>query len=861
MKNDAHHDNWLVMKLGGTSVSRAAWWKNAADEIRHALADGKRVLVVQSALTGVTDLLEKLLDDPTEAARESGLEEISARHAAFAQEMNISADVIAPRLARLQQLALGAALTGEVTPRLRADVLATGELMASELSLAYLQTLGLDAAWQDARELLHAEVQAVDNPQRHFLSAVCSPAMDAVLRKKLSALAPLVLTQGFIASDNEGRTVLLGRGGSDTSAAYFAGKLAAERLEIWTDVPGMFTANPRDIPAARLLKHLDYEEAQEIAGTGAKVLHPRCIEPVRRANIPLYIRYTPDPAMPGTEIGPQSADLGGRVKAISLRRGIQLVEMSTSGMWQQVGFLADAFTAFKRHGISIDLVSTSETTVTVSLDPLANSLDAATVRQLLDELGQICRVRLITGCAAISLVGRQMRANLHRLAPVLEVFDERRVHLVCQAANDLNFTVVVDEVDASRIARQLHALVILAEGEDEVLGPAWQDLFAPREEARPEQTWWRDAREQLLQVATLGTPRYVYHGASLDAAANRMQQLPVQRVYYAMKANNNPEVLRRLFAHGIGFECVSPGEIARVRGLFPDISPQRLLFTPNFAPRADYETALQAGMPVTLDNIYALREWPEIFQGHEILLRVDPGQGAGHHRHVRTAGSHSKFGIPREELAEAAALADEAGARVIGLHAHIGSGVRDPQLWQDVALKLAAAAEDFPDVRVLDLGGGLGVPERRGDAALDMQAVATLLQEFRQAHPRFELWMEPGRYLVAEAGVLLARVTQLKGKVGTQYVGTDAGMHSLIRPALYGAHHDIVNLQRIEETVSLSANVVGPICETGDVLGIERRLPVCREGDVMLIANAGAYGRVMSSEYNLRGLPEETLID
>lgn len=861
MKNDAHHDNWLVMKLGGSSVSRAGWWKNAADGIRDALADGKRVLVVQSALTGITDLLEKLLDDPTETARESVLQEISARHAALAQEMNIDAELIAPRLARLQQLALGAALTGEATPRLRADVLASGELMASELGIAFLQTLGLDAAWQDARELLRAEPQTVDNSQRHYLSAVCSPAADAALQKRLSALAPLVLTQGFIASDSEGRTVLLGRGGSDTSAAYFAGKLAAERLEIWTDVPGMFTANPRDIPAARLLKRLDYEEAQEIAGTGAKVLHPRCIEPVRRANIPLFIRYTPDPTMPGTEIGPQSADLGGRVKAISLRRGIQLVEMSTSGMWQQVGFLADAFTAFKRHGISIDLVSTSETTVTVSLDPLANSLDSATVRQLLDELGQICRVRLIAGCAAISLVGRQMRANLHRLAPVLEVFDERRVHLVCQAANDLNFTVVVDEVDASRLARQLHALVILAEGEDEVLGPAWQELFAEREEMRPEHSWWRDAREQLLQIATQGTPRYVYHGASLDAAANRMRQLPVQRLYFAMKANNNPDVLRRLHAHGIGFECVSPGEIARVRELFPEISPQRLLFTPNFAPRADYEMALQAGMPVTLDNIYALREWPEIFQGREILLRVDPGKGAGHHKHVRTAGSHSKFGIPREELAEAAALAEEAGARIIGLHAHIGSGIRDPQLWQDVALKLAAAAEDFPDVRVLDLGGGLGVPERRGDAALDMQALAALLQEFRAAHPRFELWMEPGRYLVAEAGVLLACVTQTKGKTGAQYVGTDAGMHTLIRPALYGAHHDIVNLARLDEMVSLSANVVGPICETGDVLGIERRLPVCHEGDVMLIANAGAYGRVMSSEYNLRGLPAETLID
>lgn len=848
------------MKLGGTSVSKAAWWDNAAAEIRAARDKGLRVLVVQSALTGVTDLLEKLLESADDAAREDVLGEIAARHRALANEMDIDAECVAPYLERLRRKALGAALTGEVTPRLRADVLAAGELMASELSRRYLARVGIEAAWRDARELLRAETQPVDNPGRHYLSAVCDARPDAALAAQLDAAGAIVLTQGFIASDADGRTVLLGRGGSDTSAAYFAAKLAAVRLEIWTDVPGMFTANPRDIPAARLLKRLDFDEAQEIAGTGAKVLHPRCIDPVRRMNIPLVIRYTPDPGMPGTVIGPQPAESGGRVKAISLRRGIRLVEMSTSGMWQQVGFLADAFATFKRHGLSIDLVSTSETTVTVSLDPLANSLDPATLRELLDDLGRLCRARVIDGCAAVSLVGRQMRANLHRLAPVLELFDERRVHLVSQAANDLNFTVVIDEADATRLARQLHALMILAEGEDEVLGPAWQTLFAPREETRIEAAWWRGARAELLAQAAQGTPRYVYHGASLDAAAARVRGLPVERVFFAMKANNNPHVLRRLHAAGIGFECVSPGELAHVKDVLPGIERERLLFTPNFAPREDYRVALEAGVNVTLDNLYALREWPELFRERDILLRVDPGRGGGHHKHVRTAGSHSKFGIPREELQEAANLARNAGATVIGLHAHAGSGIRDPQMWLDVALRLAEAAEHFPAVRVLDLGGGLGVPERPGDAPLDLDALSKLLAEFRAANPRFELWLEPGRYLVAQAGVLLAKVTQLKGKPGAMYVGVDAGMHTLIRPALYGAHHDIVNLSRLDEPAAITASVVGPICETGDVLGIERRLPECREGDVLLIANAGAYGRVMSSEYNLRGFADEVVI-
>ncbi|HEY9420329.1 MAG TPA: bifunctional aspartate kinase/diaminopimelate decarboxylase, partial [Thermoanaerobaculia bacterium] len=187
-----------------------------------------------------------------------------------------------------------------------------------------------------------------------------------------------------------------------------------------------------------------------------------------------------------------------------------------------------------------------------------------------------------------------------------------------------------------------------------------------------------------------------------------------------------------------------------------------------------------------------------------------------------------------------------------GLHSHAGSGIRTPEAWSEVALFLAEAAERFPDVRVLDLGGGLGVPERQGQSALDLEVLGGLLGRFKAAHPRFELWLEPGRFLVAQAGVLLARVTQVKRKGEVIYVGLETGINSLIRPPLYGAYHPIVNLTRLDEPAAWTAHVVGPICETGDILGRSRRLPPTSEGDVLLIANAGAYGRVMSSSYNLR---------
>ncbi|HEY4588550.1 MAG TPA: bifunctional aspartate kinase/diaminopimelate decarboxylase, partial [Thermoanaerobaculia bacterium] len=151
-------------------------------------------------------------------------------------------------------------------------------------------------------------------------------------------------------------------------------------------------------------------------------------------------------------------------------------------------------------------------------------------------------------------------------------------------------------------------------------------------------------------------------------------------------------------------------------------------------------------------------------------------------------------------------------------------------------------------------------PERPGQSPLDLDALGDFLRRFKAANPRFELWLEPGRFLVAQAGALLARVTQIKRKGEVVYVGLETGMSSLIRPALYGAYHPILNLTRLDQPAAWIAHVVGPICETGDILGRSRRLPATEEGDVFLIANTGAYGRVMSSHYNLREPAGEALL-
>ncbi|HOD00924.1 MAG TPA: bifunctional aspartate kinase/diaminopimelate decarboxylase, partial [Myxococcota bacterium] len=326
------------------------------------------------------------------------------------------------------------------------------------------------------------------------------------------------------------------------------------------------------------------------------------------------------------------------------------------------------------------------------------------------------------------------------------------------------------------------------------------------------------------------------------------------------KANGNADVLRVFHEAGLTFECVSPGEIEWLFELFPGLDPTRILFTPNFAPRSEYEFAFEKGVRVTLDNHYPLQAWPELFAGREIFVRLDPGHGRGHHKHVHTAGAHSKFGVFEEELDALGRLVSQAGATVTGLHAHVGSGIFDPDAWRQTALFLACASDRFPDAKILDLGGGLGVPYKPGQKPLDLVAMDAMLGRIKAAFPRFELWLEPGRYLVARAGVLVAPVTQLKQKGEYSYVGISTGMNSLIRPALYGSFHNIVNLSRMDAPLTLTANVVGPICESGDVLGQDRRLPETFEGDILLIETAGAYGRVMSSEYNRRPPAREVFL-
>lgn len=858
----------VVIKFGGSSVATAKGWATIADRARALRAEHRRVVIVASALKGVTDALTRAVDEARHGRGEDVLAAIRAQHEALAHVLGLDGDSLAPVAAILDEAERrlsGVRLTGEAPPRLVARVLAAGELASTRLGIAALAVHGVLARWLDARDLLVSRPRRVPGEDATYLDARVATRRDPDAFDASAGDAPVVLTQGFIARTPAGETCLLGRGGSDTSAALLAALAGAEALELWSDVPGLFTADPHTIPSARLIRRVGYAEARELAATGAKVLHPPCLDPVEEHGVAVRLRSTQDPALPGTEIVAEDEDHPA-VNAVTLRTGVVLVSLSSIAMWEEPGYLARVFEPFRDLGISVDLIGTSQTAVTVTLDRLPGGVEGETHARLVERLAEWGRVETRHPCAVVSIVGRRLRGELHDVGPALAAFRDRPVHLVSNSAQDLNLAFVVDEADARALVTRLHALLFGGAADDARLGPTWEQLAgrgsvaAATAAERGADRWWRGERSRLQDAVADGRARYVYHLPTVRERAGQLRAaVPGAEIYYSIKANSHPAILEALAGEGLGLECVSLAEIERVRAVTGPATP--VLFTPNFCPAAEYERARALGATLIFDSVEGLALAASAARGAEIALRVDPGRGRGHHDKVRTAGAHAKFGLPEDDAPAFARAAAETGARVVGLHAHVGSGILDPEAWNEVGARLGALVDVFPDVRWIDVGGGLGIPQRPGQARLDLAALGRSLAALARAIAPRTLRLEPGRFLVAEAGVLLAPVTLVRSKGATRFIGLATGMNSLVRPMLYGAWHPIVNLTRLDEPPAGTWHVVGPICETGDILGRDRLLPETLPGDVVLIDNVGAYGAVMASRYNLREPAEEIVIE
>ena len=850
--------SWVVIKFGGTSVNSRSAWCRVQSIVQQHRDNHHAVLLVCSAPRGVSDQLEAVFKAASAGEPyDDNLLNIRQCYESLCHDL----DTVLPQAfndqwGQLISYLQGVRLLHDASEKYQAKVMSYGEVLLTIIGHAVLSQQGVSCDWLYAPDWLQADESHHASPVNHYLNAHCAVEKNLSFIEHMNGLSePVCITQGFLAQDSAADVVLLGRGGSDISAAYFSAQIQAHCCEIWTDVPGIYTANPHEFASARHITELTYDEAQEIALMGAKVLHPETLLPLRQQQIPLVISYTHDPARPGTRIFQSNVDTP-VIKSVNVKHEVTLIALEAISMWKRSGFLADVFACFKQHHISVDLITTAESNVTVSLDTKVSLIDKQRLHALLNDLEQFARVSVISPCASISVVGTQIKRVLYQIKDVFALFRSSSIHLVAQSSNDLSFTIVVDEDQAKTYTQLLHDMLIENSIAQDCFGLSYQQEFDAAHQVSS--AWWLNRRSEIMDLNARVSPTYIYAEGQLSGQAQQLLQCKsLDQIFYAVKANSNPRVLSIFYDLGLGFECVSIYEVELILQCFPKINPQRILFTPNFASRQEYQKAIELGVYLTIDNLHPLIEWSDLFKHQSLFLRIDPGFGDGHHEFVETGGNQSKFGLSRasiDKLGDALALSQ---ATVIGLHAHSGSGILQVNNWHKVAMHLIAMTKHFPSVRILNLGGGLGVPEKLGQVAFDVPALDQVLLSIKQTHPQFELWMEPGRYLTAESGVLCARVTQIKHKASLTYIGIDAGMHTLIRPALYGAYHDIVNLSRLGDPIEYLAHIVGPICESGDVMGRSRWMPKTEEGDHILISTVGAYGASMSSQYNLRPLAQE----
>lgn len=380
-----------------------------------------------------------------------------------------------------------------------------------------------------------------------------------------------------------------------------------------------------------------------------------------------------------------------------------------------------------------------------------------------------------------------------------------------------------------------------------------------------------DAREWETLAREHHTPFYAYDGAVLRArCADVRAAFAGASVRYAMKANASPALLAIVREEGFGVDAVSAWEAQFA--IDQGFRREDVLYTGNFPSDDELRAVAAMGVVANLDALSALDRYGAIREGLAVSLRVDLEEGAGHHPHVVTAGAESKFGLPLESLDEALSIIRARKLKLVGVHQHIGSGLLTDEhraVWLRAAkglFEVAAKIEaQLGPLAFVDVGGGFGVGYRDDERTVDLSSWGEEVQRMQSlvwpdAARRPALWIEPGRFLVAECGVLVTRVTTHKRARDRHWIGTDAGMHSLVRPAMYGSYHPVWPVLARDGALE-RCFIVGPICESGDVLAEDRMMVVPREGELLVIGIAGAYGYAMASTYNLRPRPAEWVRD
>jgi aspartate kinase len=444
----------VVMKFGGTSVEDKAAITRTAAIVAGRVSLDKQPVVVVSAMAKVTDQLLRAAAAAAEGDRAGALaisSRLRVRHretaAALVKNSAGLIGIIDEEFDALDEILRGLAAILELTPRISDLIVSYGERLSSRMVAAAFCELGIDAAHVDAREVIITD--------SNYQKAV---PQDALIEERAQAkLLPLTaqgkvpVMGGFIASNEAGITTTLGRGGSDFTGALVGGALAAEAIEIWTDVDGILTADPRVVPDALRVKIISFEEAAELAYFGAKVLHPATILPAVKKNIPVLVLNSRNAGCEGTRITSLAPRCKSPFKSIAVKKKLSIIDMVASRMLMTHGYMKEIFTVFDQHKCAVDMVSTSEVSVSLTVDSNDN------LPALAADLGQLADVKYEGNKALVCLVGDDIRGKNGMAAQVFNAIRHINVRMISQGASEINMSFMIDENDADEAVRSLHA--------------------------------------------------------------------------------------------------------------------------------------------------------------------------------------------------------------------------------------------------------------------------------------------------------------------------------------------------------------------------------------------------------------------
>jgi len=805
----------IVLKFGGTSISKFGF-EVIVNEIQKNKE--KKIVIVLSALANTTNLVIKFLT----TYNLKFIDKIRQNHLKFVKDINLDGSVLKNQFNLLDSL-VNSIILNKDNYFQKNELLSIGEYISTHLFVEYVKKYNLTYKLIDSSKFIHSNNSSEMIKDSLYMkgSFFCDSIIDLFNNNNV------LVCQGFVASTNDNYKCSLSRGGSDTTASLIAESLQAERLEIWTDVDGIYNANPSIIKYANIVKYLDYDLSQELSAMGAKVLHPYCIKPCQRANIPIHIKNTYGSNINNTIVGSEYYN----EYMLMIDRNNIVFQITSLDMWNDYGFVSHIFECFKKESIDVNIITTAQFSVMVT----TNELNMNKINNCKDNLSKYYEVKVHNECSLISIVGKNV-LHFDKFNKIFENIKKYDSLLMSHfSSNNMCVSFVLPNKDGLNLYNEF-----------------FYKFFMKKKDDDYKEKWWYNKKDDILNIAGAESNIYLYN---LDVVREKCISIncmnSIDKKFYAMKANNNLEVLKEIYNNGFGFECVSIDEVKFIKNNFNN---SQVLFTPNYCNINEYRFIFDNNLDetyVTVDNYEVLRDNYELFSGRQIMIRLDMNMGDGHNKKVITEGIDSKFGLDMNKLEMVMNFCNEQNIFVLGFHSHRGSNINNIDNWVNAYNKLNAIANRY-NVNIINIGGGFGTKLRLED----FQNLDFILAKDKSIN----IWIEPGRYLVADAGILISHVNLIKEKGDNKFIGLDTGMNSLMRPALYDAYHSIYNLSKIDSNEYDNYNIVGPICESGDIFGKNRFIPKTEINDIILIDEAGAYGYTMSNKYNMRTPAKEVIL-